>query len=74
VLVLIPGIGKDVNGDRRLDSVGFMMTMQPSEVMKLLAVLYATDYTVRKAAFMHDFRKAWLHRWRACFRRRGTVT
>jgi cell division protein FtsW len=36
------------------------MTMQPSELMKLLVVLYAADYTVRKAAFMHDFRKGFL--------------
>jgi cell division protein FtsW len=28
--------------------------------MKLLVVLYAADYTVRKAAFMHDFRKGFL--------------
>ena len=59
VLVLIPGIGKDVNGSRRWLRLGFM-TMQPSEVMKLLAVLYAADYTVRKAAFMHDFKRGFL--------------
>ena len=59
VLVLIPGIGKDVNGSRRWIRLG-VMTMQPSEVMKLLAVLYAADYTVRKAAFMHDFKRGFL--------------
>lgn len=59
VLVLIPGIGKDVNGSRRWIRLGFM-TMQPSEMMKLLAVLYAADYTVRKAAFMHDFKRGFL--------------
>ncbi len=59
VLVLIPGIGKDVNGSRRWIRLGFM-SMQPSEVMKLLAVLYAADYTVRKAAFMHDFKRGFL--------------
>jgi cell division protein FtsW len=59
VLVLIPGIGKEVNGSRRWISLGFM-TMQPSELMKFFAVLYAADYTVRKAAFMHDFRKGFL--------------
>ncbi|HEX4857828.1 MAG TPA: putative lipid II flippase FtsW [Usitatibacteraceae bacterium] len=59
VIVLIPGIGKEVNGSRRWISLGFM-TMQPSELMKLFAVLYAADYTVRKAAFMHDFRKGFL--------------
>ena len=59
VLVLIPGIGKEVNGSRRWISLGFM-TMQPSELMKFFAVLYAADYTVRKAAFMHDFKKGFL--------------
>ena len=59
VLVLIPGIGREVNGARRWIPLG-PATFQPSEVMKLLVVLYAADYTVRKAAFMHDFRKGFL--------------
>ncbi len=59
VLVLIPGIGRNVNGSRRWLPLGFM-TMQPSEFMKLIVVLYAADYTVRKAAFMHDFRRGFL--------------
>ena len=59
VLVLIPGIGRDVNGSRRWISLG-IATMQPSELMKLLVVLYAADYTVRKAAFMHDFKRGFL--------------
>jgi cell division protein FtsW len=59
VAVLIPGIGREVNGSRRWIPVGFG-TFQPSEVMKLLVVLYAADYTVRKAAFMDDFRKGFL--------------
>jgi cell division protein FtsW len=48
-----------VNGSRRWIPLGFM-GFQPSEVMKLLVVLYAADYTVRKAAFMDDFRKGFL--------------
>ena len=59
VLVLIPGIGREVNGSRRWIPLG-IMTMQPSEVIKLFTVLYAADYTVRKAAFMHDFKKGFL--------------
>jgi cell division protein FtsW len=59
VIVLIPGIGKEVNGSRRWIRMGFM-GLQPSELMKFFAVLYAADYTVRKAAFMHDFRKGFL--------------
>ena len=59
VTVLIPGIGREVNGSRRWISLG-ITTMQPSELMKFFAVLYAADYTVRKAAFMHDFKKGFL--------------
>ncbi|MDO8313492.1 MAG: putative lipid II flippase FtsW [Sideroxyarcus sp.] len=49
VLVLIPGIGKAVNGSRRWLSL-FIINLQPSELMKLFAVLYAADYAVRKGA------------------------
>ena len=59
VIVLIPGVGREVNGSRRWIPLG-LMSMQPSELMKFFAVLYAADYTVRKAAFMHDFKKGFL--------------
>ena len=59
VLVLVPGIGRDVNGARRWFSVG-PVSLQPSEVMKFFVVLYAADYTVRKMAHMHDLKKAFL--------------
>jgi len=58
-VVLIPGVGKEVNGSQRWLSLG-MFNLQPSELMKLLVVLYAADYTVRKAAMMHSFRKGFL--------------
>ena len=54
ILVLIPGIGKSVNGSRRWISL-FVFNMQPSELMKLFAVLYAADYAVRKAAVRDHF-------------------
>ncbi len=59
VLVLVPGIGREVNGARRwLDlRVG---SVQPSELIKLAAVLYAADYTVRKHAVLKSFRKGLL--------------
>jgi len=59
VALLIPGIGREVNGARRWISMG-IGTFQPSELMKLFVVLYASDYTVRKAAFMDDFKKGFL--------------
>jgi len=58
-LVLIPGVGRQINGSQRWLSMG-LFNLQPSELMKLFAVLYAADYTVRKAALMHSFRKGFL--------------
>ncbi len=59
VLVLIPGIGREVNGSRRwLSLLG--ISLQPSELMKLFVVLYAADYTVRKGAVKNSFGKAFL--------------
>ncbi len=55
-LVLIPGIGREVNGSRRWISL-FVVTIQPSEFMKLLVAVYAADYTLRKAAVMDSFTK-----------------
>ncbi|HEX4882533.1 MAG TPA: putative peptidoglycan glycosyltransferase FtsW, partial [Casimicrobiaceae bacterium] len=52
VLVLVPGIGKSVNGSRRWISLG-LANVQPSEFMKLAVVLYAASYALRKAAFLH---------------------
>jgi len=52
VLVLVPGLGKSVNGSRRWLSLVFV-NLQPSEFMKLAVVLYAASYAVRKAAFLH---------------------
>jgi cell division protein FtsW len=59
VLVLIPGIGRQVNGSQRWISLGFA-NLQPSELMKLFATIYVADYTVRKAAFMDSFTKSFL--------------
>ena len=56
VLVLIPGIGKEVNGARRWLSL-YVLNIQPSELMKVCAIIYAADYTVRKQAFMQRFGK-----------------
>ena len=59
VLVLVPGIGREVNGARRWIDLG-AITAQPSELMKLAVVLYAADYTVRKHAVMKSFRRGLL--------------
>jgi cell division protein FtsW len=59
VLVLIPEIGKGVNGAKRWLSFK-VFNLQPSELMKLFVVLYAADYTVRKQDVMHRFTKGFL--------------
>jgi len=59
ILVLVPGIGKGVNGAKRWLSFK-MFNLQPSELMKLFVVLYAADYTVRKQQFMHQLTKGFL--------------
>ena len=58
-LVLVPGVGKGVNGARRWLSFK-VFNLQPSELMKLFVVLYAADYTVRKQQFMHQLTKGFL--------------
>jgi len=57
VLVLIPGIGKGVNGARRWISLGFM-SFQPSELAKFAVLLYAADYMVRKMDVKERFFRA----------------
>ena len=52
VAVLIPGIGKAVNGSKRWLSL-IVINLQPSEFMKLFVVLYAASYSMRKADFLH---------------------
>src|SRR5204863_6120672 len=52
VAVLIPGIGRSINGSKRWLSL-VLVNLQPSEFMKLLVVLYASSYAVRRAAFLH---------------------
>jgi cell division protein FtsW len=59
VLVLVPGVGREVNGARRWLDLR-LVSVQPSELMKLAAVLYAADYTARKHAVMKSFRRGLL--------------
>jgi cell division protein FtsW len=56
-LVLIPGVGKGVNGARRWLPLG-LMNFQPSEFAKLAMALYAASYMVRKMDVKERFIKA----------------
>jgi cell division protein FtsW len=59
VIVLLPGVGKGVNGAKRWIPLG-VLNLQPSELMKVACVLYAANFTVRKQEYMHDFAKGFL--------------
>jgi cell division protein FtsW len=47
-LVLVPGVGREVNGATRWIPAG-PLNLQPSELMKLFAVIYVSGYLVRHA-------------------------
>ncbi|TAN31213.1 MAG: putative lipid II flippase FtsW [Castellaniella sp.] len=59
VVVLVPGIGREVNGARRWIPLG-PLNFQSSEFMKLVVVLYAADYVVRKQAHLQGFLRGFL--------------
>ncbi len=59
VAVLIPGIGREVNGAHRWIPLG-PLSFQPSELMKLATLLYAADYTVRKQQHMQAFARGFV--------------
>jgi cell division protein FtsW len=59
VVVLIPHVGRSVNGAQRWLPLG-PINLQPSELMKLFAVLYAADYTTRKLQDMGSFRRGFV--------------
>jgi cell division protein FtsW len=59
VAVLVPGVGRMVNGAQRWIGIG-PLTLQPSEFMKLFVVLYAADYTARKLTDMGSFRRGFV--------------
>ncbi len=60
VLVLIPGIGKHLNGASRwIKFQGF--TFQPSELAKIATIIALAWYGDRYARFMGQWRRGWLY-------------
>lgn len=55
VLVLIPGIGKNVNGSTRWIRLGFL-NLQASELVKVFMVVYVAGYLVRHG---HNVKEYW---------------
>lgn len=59
IAVLVPGLGKGVNGAKRWIPLG-IMNFQPSELMKFAAVIFAATYTVQRQEYLHTFVKGML--------------
>lgn len=59
VLVLIPGVGLEVNGSQRWIPL-YVVNLQPSEFIKFFMVIYAADYVIRKAQNLNSFYKGFL--------------
>ncbi len=57
VVVLIPFIGREVNGARRWIPLG-LFNFQPSELAKFAVLVYASDYMVRKMEVKEHFFRA----------------
>jgi cell division protein FtsW len=56
VAVLIPGVGRSVNGARRWIGLGFM-NLQVSEVAKFASLVGASWFAVTRQDYMHSLRK-----------------
>jgi cell division protein FtsW len=54
-LVLVPGIGHEVNGARRWIQIGSLPPVQPSEFAKLAVVVYMAAWLAAKGAILRDF-------------------
>jgi len=54
-LVLVPGVGMNINGSSRWLGYG-PLTLQPSELAKVTILLFAADLLARRAAWMSDIR------------------
>lgn len=56
VMVLVPGLGHEVNGSMRWIGFG-AFNVQPSEIAKVLAVIYLAGYLVRR---QKEVRESWM--------------
>ena len=54
-MVLVPGVGRNINGASRWLGYG-PFSLQPSELAKLAVLVFVADLLARRAAWMHDLR------------------
>ncbi len=59
VLVLIPGVGSEINGSRRWIPLG-VLNLQVSEVTRVLLLTYLASYIVRRQSDLKDTLQAFL--------------
>jgi len=55
-VVLVPGVGIEVDGARRWIGLGSFVGFQPSEVAKIVLLVFAADVLTRRADRMDDWR------------------
>lgn len=60
LVVLLPGVGVEVNGSLRWISLAGIR-FQPSEFMKIAAIIYFADYLARKKDDLHLFKVGIIH-------------
>lgn len=59
-IVLIPGIGRSINGSRRWIGINSTFGFQPSEMAKLALLLFCAKTLSRRAGRLHDWRHVML--------------
>ncbi|MCG7656645.1 putative lipid II flippase FtsW [Wielerella bovis] len=57
VLIFLPFVGEEVNGARRWLNTPFGFKVQPSEIFKLVTIMYMADFFKRRVDVLHDFRR-----------------
>src|SRR3989338_713934 len=59
LLVLIPGIGREVSGARRWFRLKFI-SFQPSELANIAIIIYVADFITRKSEYIKTFWRGFL--------------
>ncbi len=58
-LTLVPGLGQEIGGATRWVKIGFL-SFQPSELLKIVFVIFLTDFIVRRKNDLQDFFKGFI--------------